>query len=306
MKNRTVTISAGQLPAVLEGSSPAEKRTANLREIDGMIHTAATRGSDLILFGEYTNLDHRSVSQDPKDYVADPIPGAFVEKVAAMARKNKINVALPLFGDWKGSISSYVVFLNRNGKLVDCYQKSHPTVAEQKLGIAAGDDLKTVELDFGLVGTMTCMDIEYPEVAQVLMLRGAELLLFPHVQSGWGEVDWEIRYRSRAVDTGLPLVSACFGYPEGRWQPGKMLGRSGIIGRDGGIVCDAGRGIGVVTADVDLDEKRITEFYFPFASDRTLAVQASRRPELYADLARSDLKDRALKKLTENRKKQNT
>lgn len=297
MKHRIVRISAGQLPAVLEGVTLAKRRAQNLNAIAEMIRTAGKSGSDLILFGEYANLDHRSISQDPKDYIADSIPGPFVNKVAALARRNRVNVALPVFGTWKEKISSYVVFLDRKGGLVDCYQKSHPTAPEQSLGIVAGNDLKTVKLDFGVIGTMTCMDIEYPEVAQVLMLRGAELLLFPHVQSGWGEVDWEIRYRSRAVDTGLPVVSACFGYPEGQWSPGKMLGRSGIIGRDGGILCEAGRGIGVVTADVDLDAKRVTQFYFSFASDRTLAVQASRRPELYADLARPDLRDRSLRKL---------
>lgn len=306
MKNRIVTISAGQLPAVLPGSSLAERRKRNLTEISGMIEAAARKDSDLILFGEYANLDHRSISQDPKDYVADAIPGDFVDAVAGMARKHKINVALPVFGEWKGVVSSYVVFMDRKGKLVDCYQKSHPTMPEQQLGIVAGDDLKVVELDFGLVGTMTCMDIEYPEVAQVLMLRGAELLLFPHVQSGWGEVDWEIRYRSRAVDTGLPILSACFGFPEGEWRPGKMIGRSGIIGRDGGILSEAGRGIGVVTGEVDLAGQRVTEFYFSFPSDRTLAVQASRRPELYADLARPEIRDRALKKLDAKRKSRHT
>lgn len=303
MKSRMVTISAGQLPAVLQGSTLAARRKHNMAEIAAMIQTAGKKNSDLILFGEYANLDHRSISQDPKDYVTDPIPGDFIDVVADMARKHKINVAMPVFGEWKGVVSSYVVFLDRKGKLVDCYQKSHPTMPEQHLGIVAGNDLKVVELDFGLVGTMTCMDIEYPEVAQVLMLRGAELLLFPHVQSGWGEVDWEIRYRSRAVDTGLPILSACFGFPEGEWRPGKMIGRSGIIGRDGGILCEGGRGIGVVTGEVDLAGQRVTEFYFSFPSNRTLAVQASRRPELYADLARPDIRDKALKKLQAKKKR---
>ena len=302
MKNRIVTLSAGQLPAVLPGSSLAARRKQNVTEISAMIKAAGSKNSDLILFGEYANLDHRSISQDPKDYKADAIPGEFVESVAAAARKSSINVALPVFGEWRGAISSYVVFINRKGELVDCYQKSHPTMPEQNLGIVAGNDLKIVELDFGLVGTMTCMDIEYPEVAQVLMLRGAELLLFPHVQSGWGEVDWEIRYRSRAVDTGLPILSACFGFPEGEWRPGKMIGRSGIIGRDGGILCEAGRGVGVVTGEVDLAGTRVTEFYFPFPSDRTQAVRASRRPELYKDLTNVEIRNIALKKLQASRK----
>ncbi len=92
-----------------------------------------------------------------------------------------------------------------------------------------------LSLDCCTVGIMTCMDIEYPEVAQVLMLHGAEILLFPHVQTGWSEVDWEVRYRARAIDTGLCLVSACFGYPEGEWRPGKndRPQRCGGTGRTG-------------------------------------------------------------------------
>lgn len=47
------------------------------------------------------------------------------------------------------------------------------------------------------------------------MLKGAETLLFPYVQAGLGEVDWEFRYRACAVDKGLYLVSVCCGYPAG-------------------------------------------------------------------------------------------
>jgi predicted amidohydrolase len=139
------------------------------------------------------------------------------------------------------------------------------------------------------------MDIEYPEVAQVLMLRGAQLLLFPHVQASWGEIDWEIRYRARAIDTGLPLVSACYGYPEGEWKPGKMIGRTSVVGRDGLILADLGRAIDLLTYNLDLDDKRITRFYFDKKYDRTLAVIASRRPEIYGDLVNSAIKESAFK-----------
>jgi predicted amidohydrolase len=127
------------------------------------------------------------------------------------------------------------------------------------------------------------------------MLRGAELLLFPHVQGTWGEIDWEVRYRSRAIDTGLPVVSACYGYHEGEWMPGKMIGRSGIVGRDGLMLADLGRGIGVLTQDLDLAQPRITEFFFQGKVPRSLAVAASRRPELYADLVNPSNKERALR-----------
>ncbi len=301
--SRSVRISCGQLSTEVEGRTFGKKQQNNLRQILAMIKIAGERGSDLILFGEYANLHHRSVSQNRKDYVPDPIPGKFTKAVGLAAKKFRLNVAIPMFGLYHGKLSSYVVLMNRDGKITACYQKTHPTVSEQELGIIPGNDLSVFKLDFAALGIMTCMDIEYPEVAQVLMLRGAELLLFPHVGSGWGEVDWEIRYRARAIDTGLPLVSASYGYPEGTWMPGKILGRSGVIGRDGGILADIGRGIGVITCDFDLEQKRVTNFFFSQQLDRTLAVSASRRPELYSDLTNTNLKEHALRKVLRARKR---
>jgi predicted amidohydrolase len=294
---RVIRVSAVQLPTVIEGKSFSEKQERNLREILAMLEAAGSRSSDLVLFGEYANLHHRTWSDDKAQYVADPIPGAFTKSVAALAGKFRMNVALPMFGTYEGVLSSWVVLINRSGKIIGCYQKAHPTIPEQEMGIMPGKDLTVYKLDCASVGIMTCMDIEYPEVAQVFMLRGADLLLFPHVQASWGEVDWEIRYRARAIDTGLPVVSACYGYPEGEWMPGKMIGRSSVIGRDGLVLADMGRRIGLLTYDLDLSAKRITPFYFNEKYDRKLAVTASRRPELYGDLVDDKAKNGALKEI---------
>jgi len=109
---------------------------------------------------------------------------------------------------------------------------------------------------------------------------------------------------ARAIDTGLPIVSACYGYREGEWLPGKMIGRTSVVGRDGLILADLGRAIDLLTYDLDLDDKRITPFFFDNKYDRTLAVTASRRPELYGDLVNSAIKDRALKAIDAMAKKE--
>jgi predicted amidohydrolase len=292
-----IRISAAQLPTVIQGKSFAAKQKVNLAQILIMLEQAGKRNSDLVLFGEYVNLHHRTWSSNKKEYVPDTIPGPFTDAIAAVARQFSLNVALPMFGFYKGVLSSHVVLLNRKGTIVGCYQKTHPTLPEQGMGIKAGSDLPVFTLDCAKVGIMTCMDIEYPEVAQVLMLRGAEVLLFPHVQSTWGEIDWEIRYRARAIDTGLPVVSACYGYREGEWLPGKMIGRTSVVGRDGLILADLGRAIDLLTYDLDLDDKRITPFFFNKKYDRRLAVTASRRPDLYGDLVKQAIKEKALKEI---------
>ena len=105
------------------------------------------------------------------------------------------------------------------------------------------------------------------------------------------------------MDTGLYLVSACYGYPEGEWRQGKMIGRSGVVGPDGLILADMGRAIGVLTLDIDLDNKRVTQFFFQTRNDRSTAVAASRRPELYGDLTVPEYRDQALKKITQHQNK---
>jgi predicted amidohydrolase len=298
---RSVRVSALQLSAVIAGRTPAERRRANLREIQQLLRVAGQRRSDLVLAGEYVSLYHRTWSTDPAEYLPEKIPGPFTRAVAVLARRYAMNVVLPVFGTYRGVLSSWAVVIDRKGRIPYCYQKSHPTSHEQRLGIRAGADLPVFPLDCARIGIMICMDIEYPEVAQTLMLRGADILLFPHVQGSWGEPDWEVRYRARAVDTGLYLLSACYGYAEGEWTPGKMIGRTSVVGRDGLILADMGRGVGVLTHDLDLERGRVTEFYFEQKLPRTLAVRASRRPELYGDLADTRLRDMARKEINNTR-----
>ncbi len=282
--SRIVRVSAVQMATNIAGRSFAEKQAHNRRHIQDLLRIAGERASDLVLFGEYANLHHRTWSNNKREYVADDIPGPCTRMIARAARKYKMNVAFPMLGNHQGVVASFVALFDRAGKIAGCYQKAHTTEPEQCLGMQTGNELPVFKLDFGTVGIMTCMDIEYPEVAQILMLKGAEMLLFPHVQAGWGEVDWEIRYRARAVDTGLFLVSACYGYPAGEWKPGMMIGRSGVVGRDGLILADMGRGIGVMTVELDLAHRRVTQFFFEKVLDRTSAVIASRRPEIYGEL----------------------
>ncbi|MBI5472626.1 MAG: carbon-nitrogen hydrolase family protein [Ignavibacteriae bacterium] len=302
MKKRIIRVSAIQLPAEVEGAGFAEKQRKNVREIRAMLATAGKRKSDLVLLGEYANLHHRAWSTRKSEYVPDDIPGPFTRAIATIAKQYRMNVVIPMFGRYENVLSSFAVIIDRKGSIVGCAQKTHPHEQEQAMGIVPGNELPVFSLDCVKIGLMTCMDIEYPEVAQVLMLKGAEVLLFPHVQAGWGEVDWEIRYRARAIDTGLYVVSACYGYTEGVWKPGKMIGRSGVVGRDGLILADIGRDIGVLTFDMDLNQKRVTHFFFTEKFDRTTAVIASRRPELYHELTESSSKQIALRLLKRSEK----
>lgn len=293
--SRIITVSAIQLPAAKAGDTPQEIKQHNLRRIEDGLAVAGERGSDVAIFGEYANARHLPLDNGQAREHADQVPGPVTERISQIARAHSMNILAPLVGMCDGKLRNVTVLIGRDGKIVGQYYKAHLPLPESEWGFAAGQDIPVFDFDFGRVGVMTCMDIEYPEHALVLMLRGAEVIFFPHVQSGWGEIDWEIRYRARAIDTGLYIVSACYGVDKGEaWQPGMMVGRSGVIGPDGTIIADAGRYAGVLTTQIDLDCGRITNFHFARMCERTVAVKASRRPELYGELTKSAPRDAAL------------
>jgi len=294
---REVRVSTIQLPMWKEGETPQEIKEINLKRIFTMLTTAGERGSDMAVFGEIANVRNLPFNEETLLKYADAVPGLLTDQLGEIAKRYSMNIIAPIIGLCDGKLRNVALAINRQGKIVGKYFKVHLPEPEVKAGIVPGEDFPVIPLDFGKVGVMICMDIEYPEGALILMLKGAEILFFPHVQSGWGEIDWEIRYRARAVDTGLYLVSACYGIrDEEAWRPGMMLGRSGIIGPDGGILAEASRYVEVLTREIDLDRKRVSNFHFGENCERTLAIMASRRPELYGELTETKHRDEALRR----------
>lgn len=89
----------------IAGRSFAEKQARNRRHMQTMLCTAGERASDLVFFGEFANLHHRTWSNDRREYVADDIPGSFTRMVAPVARKYMMNLAFPMLGYHRGCFS---------------------------------------------------------------------------------------------------------------------------------------------------------------------------------------------------------
>ena len=119
-------------------------------------------------------------------------------------------------------------------------------------------------------GVLCCFDIELPEPARTLALRGAQCLLVPSANmEPWGE-HHRAYVRARALENHAFVayanaVGAASGYV--------FEGGSCLVDPLGRILCDAGRDETVVWADLDLrvaDESRGVGDYL-----------GERRPELY-------------------------
>lgn len=88
------------------------------------------------------------------------------------------------------------------------YDKIHaysPEVNEQ--GITPGSEVRVFQADFGKVGVMICYDSWFPDVAQLLSLKGAEIILFPNAGH-----QAEVLY-ARSMDNCVRIVGSSWNLP---------------------------------------------------------------------------------------------
>lgn len=152
-----------------------------------------------------------------------------------------------------------------DGKLWHIYDKIHASVDE---GITAGSEYCVFQLPEGKVGVCICWDMQFPETARELVLRGAKLIAVPT----WG---WEHIYAgARAYENGV-FVAAAMGVPYDKPIGGRRA-PSQVIGPDGAVLAEAPLdGDYVLTCEIDLSE-----------TDRFQKIRlGGRRPDTYTRIA---------------------
>ena len=177
----------------------------DLASAQSVLEAAGKLKADLVLLPEY-------VRGGPSPEGFD---GPSCRLMAAMAQKHRMYVACGIVrqAEKEDRLYNTAVVFDRQGKLLGAYDKHHPYGPElNDEGISAGTEVPVFRADFGTIGVMTCYDSWFPDVAQLLALKGAEIILFPNV--GY--------YRSlmpaRAADNGVRIVASSHGSGTGVWD----------------------------------------------------------------------------------------
>lgn len=159
------------------------------------------------------------------------------------------------------------------------YRKLH-LFYEEKLWFTPGDEpLEVYDLGIARVGMMVCYDWRFPEVARILALKGAQVLLHP---TNLVQPYCQDAMITRCLENGVFAVTAnrigSDTKPDGSSLT--FTGGSQIVNTRGEVLCRATADEEtVLTADVDpgeADDKLVTE-YNHLLSDR--------RPEYYGLVA---------------------
>lgn len=241
-----------------------------------LVERAAALGADLICFPEFSP---GPIDLDLPTYDAAPA-------LAAAAGAGAVNVVWSRNEACEDGLNRLVVYvIGRDGSQVLRYERTHPATipAAESRGIltSPGEVFGNFELDGVPMGIVVCSEMWTPEVARIVALRGAEVILSP---AGGGFTtltrNWQIINQARAIENlcYVGLTNNLFG---------EELGAAMITGPEHPLAF-AGRDE-LVMATLDLDRVRWLRDHDdsmaePKTFDSIPGLLRARRPELYADL----------------------
>jgi predicted amidohydrolase len=275
-KKRDVTVASVQLDVVLEDIE------ATAEKVNGWADAAAKENADIVIFPELILSAGYGLGDKFYD-VAQPVPGPATEKLGKKARQHNMYIIAGIAElDRTGTVYNTAVILGRDGKLVGSYRKTHIFTMTESF-FALGTELNVFDLDFGCVAIPICYDLEFPEPARILCLKGAEMLLTmtAHWQGsgtvGTSENFIRTIYAARALENRVPVVlSNRVGYDPS--LDDHFVGLSRIVDADGMTMASMSDDKeGLIVATLDLNEERIKRQSYNYFRDR--------KPLLYGEIA---------------------
>jgi predicted amidohydrolase len=118
--------------------------------------------------------------------------------------------------------------------------------------IEPGDQVVVVPTSFGRLGLAVCYDVRFPELFRRMHEEGVEIIALPTAFTfTTGAAHWDVLVKARAIENLVYIAAACQTgtHPNGR----KTYGHSMIVNPWGDSKATLSQGVGVISADVNLD-----------------------------------------------------
>ena len=151
-----------------------------------------------------------------------------------------------------------VIAKHRKMHLFDIDVKDKITFKESDV-LTAGNNFTIADTEFGKIGIGICYDVRFPELARIMVEKGALVLFYPGAfNMTTGPAHWELLFRSRALDNQVYCVGVAPALNETASY--HSFGHSIVTNPWGEIMAEADEKESLIICEIDLDEiKRIRE-----------------------------------------------
>jgi predicted amidohydrolase len=162
--------------AAVSMDSPLGQIEHVLDAIEQWTRRAAEQGATLVLFPELVVHGHCT----PETWqIAEPVPhGPATTRLIQIANRHQVFLSAGLSEKERDLVFNTQVLVGPRG-FIGKQRKLHLS-RDEVLYYKGGRELPVFDIGKCKVGTVICYDNQFPELARILALRGADVLLMPH------------------------------------------------------------------------------------------------------------------------------
>lgn len=191
------------------------------------LDAASESGIELLVTPEcfldgYASPDAQSTRERLFGIAQEVSKSGYLERVGQEAKNRRMSIVFSFSQKDGSKLYNAAGLWNAEGDLVGVYHKTHLQTHDKQYD--PGESLPVFETPWGTVGIMICADRRWPEVARVLRLQGARLILCPSYGMYHEANEWWMRTRSYEND-----CFAAFVHPESGFvadPDGNIIGNS--------------------------------------------------------------------------------
>ena len=260
--------------AIVQDDCILGETSRNIEKASGLIKRAAEQNAGLVLFPEMYLTGYALGEKTHK--LAEPVAGPVIDELAQMAKTSQICICMgfPELDPASRKIFNSLVCLSEQGKILTVYRKIQ-LFDEEKKYFNAGEEIKVVHTPLGRTGFLICYDLEFPELARMIALLDADVLLVATANMHPWCDQQDVYVKARAAENKIFLALS---NRIGQEKDLVFCGSSAVVDPLGRILAGAGRQDPVLLiADIDLDSIAKARSSVNYLKDR--------RPEIYRPLS---------------------
>ena len=237
-----------------------DNKQENISKATSMINEAASFDSDFVVLPEMFNCPY---SNDKfVEYAEEESSSPTLDKISKLAKKYEIYIlsgSIPEKENSKIYNTSYL--FDKKGDVIAKHRKMHLFDVDVKDRIyfkesdtlTPGNEFTVAETDFSKIGMGICYDVRFPQLAQINVKKGAEILFYPGAfNMTTGPAHWELLFRSRALDNQVFCVGVAPALNEDADY--HSYGHSIAVNPWGEVICQLGFDEELKIIEIDLDE----------------------------------------------------
>ena len=261
--------------AIAQIASSTDKQH-NLKTALALIKEAKSKDAELIAFPEFLMaFSPANQSAQELTQVGESVDGAFITALRDAASANEIAIIAPIYetSSVPHRVFDTAVWIDAKGNIAAVYRKLHLYDAfgfKESDKFHPGDDVAPLVNDRAAhCGMMICYDLRFPEMARMLAVAGANILVAP---SGWVQGDlkvehWQTMIKARALENGCFVIA-----PN---QVGNIYtGHSMAVDPLGRTLVDLGEKEGLEVIELDLNLVGEVREKLPLLKNRRTDVYA--------------------------------